>query len=167
MEKTKFSGAKYDADLLPQITDRMIREWSFGDYAIGLSERYVRHSAKALAEKDKDFHFLAAAKDLGDDLLLVKVVGMKSRFKNSEGRTVYVLFCCGAIEDTLCNCGSGKRTVGGCAHGVAFLRIIKKQKAGELDKYVALKSDSVFDTLTIPDFVDDHVTESDNEMDDE
>lgn len=141
----------------------MVRQWAFGDYAIGLSERYVRHSAKALAEDDKEFRFLGAVKDLGDGVQLVKVVGMKSRFKSGEGRTIYILFDHGKIEDTLCNCGSGARTIGGCAHGIAFLRLIKKQQSGELHKHIELKSDSVFDSLTIPNFEDDEATESDLE----
>lgn len=145
----------------------MVRDWAFGNYAIGLSERYVRHSAKLLADKDKDFHFLSAVKNLGEGLVLVKCIGMKSRYKSGEGRTVYVLFHDNQIEDTYCNCGSGARTIGGCAHGIAFLRIIRKQKAGELNKHVQIKSDSVFDSLTIPNFEDDVITESDTEMYDE
>ena len=89
---------------------------------------------------------------------------MKSRFRNGIGRTVYILFSNGKIVDTLCNCGSGKRTIGGCAHGIAFLRIIKKQQQKELYKLVELKSDFIFDTLTIPSFEDDEVTESDAEI---
>ena len=141
----------------------MVRQWAFGDYAIGLSERYVRHSAKELEKGESDFRFLAAVKQFAPGLYLVKVIGMKSRFKRGEGRTVHILFDDGEIEDTLCNCGSGKRTIGGCAHGIAFLRLIMKQQAGKLNEYVKLKSDEIFDSLTIPNFEDDEVTESDVE----
>lgn len=142
----------------------MIRKFAFGDYAIGLSERYVRHSQKLLDENDRDFRFLQCTQRLRDDMVLVKVMGMKSRFKSSVARTVHVLFRQQGIEDTLCTCESGRRTIGGCAHGIAVLRMILRQQQGKTDT-LYLKSDRAYDSLTIPDFDWDD-EESDDDCDD-
>ena len=127
-------------------------------------ERDVRHSYRLLEERDSDFCFYQNTVKLPHGTILVKVSGMKSRFKAGVGRTVFVLFKDGGIEDTLCSCESGKRTIGGCAHGVAFLRLIMKQQKGSDGKFFSLKSDSAFDSLTIPDF-EDVESDSDSESD--
>lgn len=142
----------------------MIRKFSFGDYAIGLSERYVRHSQKLLDKDDKDFRFLQNSKKLSNGMILIQVKGMKSRFRSGVGRTVFVLFKNGEIEDTLCNCESGQRTIGGCAHGIALLRMIKRQQDGTSGQLYSSKSDKIYDSLTIPNFTD---VEYDSDEDEE
>ena len=129
----------------------MIRKFAFGNYAIGLSERYVRYSQKLLDDNDREFRFLQCTEKLRGDMILVKLIGMKSRYRSGVGRTVYVLFRLGEIEDTPCNCESGRRTIGGCAHGLALLRLISRQQTGDTST-TYLKSDKQYDSLTTPEF---------------
>ena len=97
-------------------------------------------------------------------MILIQVKGMKSRFRSGVGRTVFVLFKNGEIEDTLCNCESGQRTIGGCAHGIALLRMIKRQQDGTSGQLYSSKSDKIYDSLTIPNFTD---VEYDSDEDEE
>ena len=67
--------------------------------------------------------------------MLIKVSGLKSRFRGGQQRTVilhYTKVAGGALKlaDTLCNCDGGRRVIGGCAHSIAVLRFLHEKKSG-------------------------------------
>eukprot|EP00479_Gromia_sphaerica_P010784 TRINITY_DN5079_c0_g1_i1.p1 TRINITY_DN5079_c0_g1~~TRINITY_DN5079_c0_g1_i1.p1 ORF type:complete len:133 (-),score=4.48 TRINITY_DN5079_c0_g1_i1:155-553(-) len=132
--------------MCPSLTDEIIRKFSFGDYSIVLSERYVRHFHTSLEQNDKIFRFLQNSRKLLGCAVLVQVRGMKSRFRSGVGRIVFVLFKKGQIEDTLCNWVSGKRATSSCAHGIAVLGLIKKEQEGTIGEFYSMKSGTAYDS---------------------
>ena len=101
--------------------------------------------------------------------ILIRVKGVKSRFKSSTNRKVEILFSNKdkKILDTLCSCPAGKRSTG-CAHAVAVLRYILEQQTGNPSRPASL-SDEYLDLIDIPsEYISDcdDEEESDEEKDD-
>lgn len=61
---------------------------------------------------------------------MIEAVVIRSRFRSDVGRRVKVLFEDGRIKDTWCSCPGGFRTIRGCAHSIAVLRLISELQSG-------------------------------------
>lgn len=98
-------------------------------------------------DKNGDLKFLGA-KTCPRGKTLIKVCGIKSRFKSSTNRTVRILFSKNKILDTFCSCPAGTRNTG-CAHAIAVLRYIIEQKTGN-PTLPKSRSQALVDFIKVP-----------------
>lgn len=126
-------------DDIPSMDLQEIRRYATGSYAIWLSLRYLVY-ARTLK---RDVVIRKANIRRG---LLLKISGLKSRFRSGKQRTVFLHYTKKGVNgslrltDTLCNCDGGRRVIGGCAHSVAILRYLFEQKTDTLES-VTTKSE--------------------------
>ena len=133
-----------------------VRRYCCGHYPINLSERYMRFCE----DSDVETKFMAA-KPLSGSRTLIRVRGIKSRFKNSTNRTVEVLFSKTEILDTLCTCPAGRRNTG-CAHAIAVLRYIIEQQTGKAS-LPKTQSEELVELIKIP---SEYISDCENEESD-
>ena len=126
-----------------------IRRYATGVYAIWLSMRYLVY-ARTLK---RDIVVRRASIRSG---VLLKISGLKSRFRSGKQRTVFLHYTKGSgargklrLTDTLCNCDGGQRVIGGCAHSVAILRHLFEQKSGECDPITTKSEDELLQSFKI------------------
>ena len=142
-KKLPFSSKDFNVEELPFLDMDDVRKYCCGGYPIDLSERYMRFSD----DSDGVVRFLVT-KTLSRGRTLIRVRGIKSRFRNSVNRTVEILFSKTFILDTRCTCPAGRRSTG-CAHAVAVLRYIIEQQTGE-PSLEPSQSERLVDLIKIP-----------------
>lgn len=102
-------------EIIPSYTLEDLRQFAFGPYPLKLANPYLYHS--------RDFKFYTHKSPKYPNV--IKVTGMKSRYKSNKNHLVFINF-----EDTLmnsmccCTCKSGLRTVGACVHIISVLYFI-------------------------------------------
>lgn len=94
---------------------------------------------------------------------MIEASGIRSRFRTGVGRRVKILFEDGRIEDTMCSCPGGYRTIGGCAHSIAVLRLISELQSGQ--KWNELPKDPDLNWMLLHN--EDAAGEENDEEDDE
>lgn len=146
-------SASFDVDALPPLKMEDIRRYCCGDYPIHLSERYLEFS-----KDNKSLRFLVAKNKVPRGKILVRVYGMRSRFRSSVNRKIEILFSKNGVEDTLCTCPGGNRSTG-CAHAVAVMRYIAEEQSGESTFSKSL-SKALKELIKIP---SELISESENE----
>ena len=130
-----------------------IRAYACGDYPIHLSERYLEYS-----KDNQELRFLVAKSKVPRGKTLIRVYGMKSRFKSSINRTLEILFSKTGVVDTWCRCPGGKRSTG-CAHAIVATRYIAEEQSGG-KTFPDTLSRQLRDLIKIP---SELISESENE----
>ena len=133
---------------IPTMNLDAIRRYATGTYAIWLSLRYLVY-ARTL-KRD-----IVVRKANIRNGVLLKVSGLKSRFRSGKQRTVFLFYTRQRkkndllLTDTLCNCDGGQRVIGGCAHSVAVLRFLFEQKTGAHQSVTTKSEDELLQNFKI------------------
>jgi len=132
-KKLSWSGPAFerllekDEEIFANLTEKDIRRWATGPYAIKLSAPYLQQAR----DLEKNYRFLVptnAGRAIPKNKFLLKLNGLRSRFSpKKKGRLVHLLFTKQDgeyhITDTLCSCDGGQRSTS-CAHGICALRYL-------------------------------------------
>ena len=157
-KKPRCVSAAFDVHSLPCLTIDNIREFCCGSYPIDLSERYLEYS-----KDNESLRFMVATNKVPRGKTLIRVYGVRSRFRNSVNRRVEILFSKDSVVDTICTCPAGKRSMG-CAHAVAILRYIVEEQSGKPSLPKSYTS-QLKDLIKIPaEILSDSENESDSDF---